>query len=151
MSEHPAQSAPNAPAPGLADRLADGPADGTAMLRGAALRLAVLALAASAVVGALAGTGSLDAGAAVRLARRAPFALPATAGAGASSFILAKARALVAAARANELTLSTGGAVRLFCESAVVDVVSWPGKLWSDVYKYAPARARTARGTPWQP
>jgi len=52
-------------------------------------------------------------------------------------FILSKGCALQAAASCWSVSLSLKNAVRMFAESTLVELVSWPGKLWSDAYKYA--------------
>jgi hypothetical protein len=64
-------------------------------------------------------------------------------------FILSKGCVLHAAASCRHLSLSRRTAVRLFSESTLVELISWPGKLWSDAYKHAlmgpsPATARIA-------
>jgi hypothetical protein len=52
------------------------------------------------------------------------------------SFIVSKGMAWSACAQSFGLPVPYQQAIRVFCESVCVDLVTWPGKLWSDVYKY---------------
>jgi hypothetical protein len=60
-------------------------------------------------------------------------------------YVVCKGTALRQAGWVAGIPLGRFASVRLFCESAVIDILTWPGKVWSDAYKYrmlAPAAAK---------
>jgi hypothetical protein len=60
-------------------------------------------------------------------------------------YVVCKGTALRQASWVAGIPLGRFASVRLFCESAAIDILTWPGKVWSDAYKYrmlAPAAAK---------